>query len=144
MTITNFKCSHCNQEKQHEPDFTTGYAIYKSGEKVCFNCCGVIDRADLARNNKGTLYLSRNAITGGYELTNWPGTFRIFINHTPRKGSHNLARYRYDVWFTFDGSEWHGVQYGDNTQLCHVRRLKAAATCTNEDMTTTAFKQAHL
>ena len=30
----------------------------------------------------------------------------------------------YDVWFIGpDGKEWHGVQYGDLTQVCHCRRV---------------------
>ena len=63
------------------------------------------------------LYLSNG------EVMNWPGTLR-FPAHV-RKGRHNIAGSRYDVWFAGpDGFQWHGVQYGDNTQICHCKRTK--------------------
>jgi hypothetical protein len=58
-----------------------------------------------------------------HELTNWPGSLSIQVRRI-KTGHHNIAGKRYDVWFTFEGHEWHGVQYGDNTQICHCRKLK--------------------
>jgi hypothetical protein len=53
----------------------------------------------------------------------WPGTLKIRCG--VRTGRHNIAGKRYDVWFVGpDGKNWHGVTYGDNTQICRVRRLK--------------------
>lgn len=58
------------------------------------------------------------------EVTNWYGTFKIPIYCRPKIGRHNFAGVRYDIWFGFAGSDWHGVVYGNNTQLCHIRRIK--------------------
>lgn len=60
---------------------------------------------------------------GAAKLTNWPGTLNLPIN-TIKVGRHNIARRRYDFWFTFESANWHGVQYGDNTQLAHCRKVK--------------------
>ena len=88
-------------------------------------------------HGKITLYLSYRtekglaSVTGkpysfrSYWLGNWPGSIKIIPHHV-RKGRHNIAGTRYDVWFTdHKNRQWHGVQYGENTQLCHCKRLKA-------------------
>lgn len=70
------------------------------------------------------LYLSKDK-DGKWEVTNWPGTFRRPIfNNRPQKGNHNFARTRYDVWFKVGENFFHGVQYGDFTQVCHIKCLK--------------------
>lgn len=97
---------------------TTGYGTDREGKRYCYDCCAEIDRQDMIATGKATLYLS------GWEVTDWTGHLR-FQAGTVRKGRHNMAWVRYDVWFLGpDGHEWHGVQYGDNTQICHCRRTK--------------------
>ena len=121
-------------------DCTTGYGTDPTtGAKHCFQCCGDMDRAALTRDGKGTLYLIRDESrtlpsVGGlqpprqaWKLTNWPGTLSIPLHAAPRKSRHNIAGARYDVSFHFEGSDWHGVQYGENTQICRVRRMKGKA-----------------
>lgn len=57
-------------------------------------------------------------------IGNWSGGLS-FPCITMHKGSHNIARVRYDVTFRGpDGKQWRGTTYGDNTQICHCRRLK--------------------
>jgi hypothetical protein len=57
-------------------------------------------------------------------VSNWPGSLK-FQTGPVKVGRHNMAGKRYDVWFRGpDGKDWHGVQYGENTQLCHCRRIK--------------------
>lgn len=140
-----FKCHQCKQVKPVKTTGGTGYAYYDDDRPVCYDCCGENDRKEMIEVGKIVLYLSceparklrrPNGLpytpetlhegpgrkTAG-EVTNWPGTLR-FKCHT-RVGRHNIAGYRYDCWFTGpDGKQWHGVTYGDNTQLCHCRRLK--------------------
>jgi hypothetical protein len=59
-----------------------------------------------------------------WQVTNWPGSLRF--NAFVRRGRHNLAGTRYDLWFTGpENTLWHGVQYGDQTQVCHCKRLKS-------------------
>lgn len=76
----------------------------------------------MVETGKAWLYLVEN--NGQYEITNWSGSLRFSIGRV-RKGRHNIARYRYDTWFTGpDGKTWHAVQYGDNTQIAHCKRVK--------------------
>lgn len=95
---------------------------------VCYACCGVRDRRDMIETGRATLYLTHDRISSpAYpyadgHVSNWPGTLKLRAR--VKRGAHNIARYRYDVWFSFDGAQWHGVQYGDNTQICHCRRVK--------------------
>lgn len=112
------------------------YGRNANGDKHCYPCCGAVDREYMISTGKITLYLSNEAddlIGGltvrnsmqGWNVSNWPDSLRFKIKGYPRKGDHNIARYRYDVWFNGpDGHLWWGVQYGDNTQLCHCKRTK--------------------
>ena len=63
-----------------------------------------------------------NEKTGLCHITNWPNTLRF--NGGFSVGRHNIAGKRYDVSFVFNGFYWHGITYGDNTQICHCRRTK--------------------
>jgi hypothetical protein len=134
MSEHRFVCADCGEEKVHvNPNGCggTGYATVKEDgieKTVCYDCCAQRDRADMAARGRIVLYLTEErGLQGGwirYVVTNWPGTLRIPVAYS-RAGSHNIAGSRRDVWFTdSDGCEWHGVCYGNNTQLCHCRRLK--------------------
>lgn len=117
-----FKCSHCKQVKPVQTSGGTGYG-YIDDKPVCYECCGAADRASMLETGRATLYLTRT--DGAYSVTNWPGTMRLAAG--VKVGRHNIAGRRYDAWFTGpDGKPWHGVTYGDNTQICHCKRLKSA------------------
>jgi len=122
MAVHEFKCSDCNEDKRYESPHTTGYGTF-DGLKVCFDCCGKRDEKNMDETGKATLYLAKR---GPYwYVSNWPDTLKICINFPGvRKGRHNIAGVRYDVWFNFGGFRWHGTQYGDRTQLCHCKRTK--------------------
>ncbi len=101
----------------------TGYAINDDGTKLCYACCGTIDRAELIL--KGTskglpLYWA------GRKVTNWPGT--LSFEHTySKRGKHNIGGMREDVWFDGpDGYVWHGVVYGDS-QILNAKRTRRPA-----------------
>lgn len=117
-----FVCSQCKESKTHEDDLTTGYGTNVAGDKICFSCCGLNDAKELEElhpKQKICLYLD----TKEKKLTNWPGTLSIPLAYI-REGKHNIAGKRFDTWFKFRGSEYHAVQYGTNTQIAHIRRLK--------------------
>jgi hypothetical protein len=128
-----FTCSVCR--KPIEPPAntcTTGYGLDRRHRKVCYTCCGERDKADMRQTGRATLYLTKKDkemfvapnLKGKlpvWTLTNWPGTLSIEPFNI-RFGRHNIAGQRYDVWFNFEGKTWHGVRYGDNTELCHCRR----------------------
>lgn len=93
-----------------------GYGVDRNGNKICFDCCGDLDRDHLMllkKKERMILYLTDRGIE------NWPGT--LLIKPTRRKiGKHNIAGTREDVWFDFEGRHFHGVQYGDFSQICHI------------------------
>ena len=131
MSSHRFVCVDCGQEKIHvNPNGCggTGYATYRMDgieKKVCYACCAKRESGVHAR------YRARGSLLDGEGpegpvVTDWPGVLKFRVRHK-RVGSHNLAGRRVDVWFTdSDGREWHGVNYGHNSQLCHCRRLRAA------------------
>ena len=101
----------------------TGYATTTDGKNICYDCAGRRDRENLMKLEPGgkyTLYLVEKS--GGFYVVNWPGTFnkRVF----PKIGRHNMAGRRCDIWFTLGDKNFHGVNYGDNTQICHIQRTK--------------------
>lgn len=110
------------------------YGENENGSIFCDMCCGQLDREAMIRDGRITLYLSwpseprpyrtPGTISVDGKLTNWPGTLSFLIRLV-KIGRHNFAGRRFDVWFTGpDGKDWHGTQYGDNTQLCHCHRIK--------------------
>ena len=113
----------CGHPLSPHDSFITGYGVDKENRKHCYECCAKNDIEQMITDGKFTLYLVEK-LQHKYEVTNWPGSLRFNVHHL-KIGKHNLARKRYDVWFTGpDGKNWHGTQYGDNTQLVHCRRLK--------------------
>lgn len=110
-----------------KPDgFGAGYGADSDGRKYCYECCGKLDRVRMSETGRATLYLTHNDSRSWFDwrVGNWPGTLS-FKPLYGRTGHHNIARKRYDVWFNGpDGHVWHGVTYGDNTQICHCRRTK--------------------
>ena len=119
---TTFTCHICHKVIEVDSTIVSGYGIDKDDNKVCYSCCGYEDRAQMMMNDKHTLYLSGNA-KDGYKISNWPGTLSLRAGYV-RKGGHNIAGSRYDVWFNIDGRNWHGVQYSENTQILHCRTIK--------------------
>lgn len=138
---TTFTCSVCRKTITHESDFTTGYGE-RDGEKVCYACCGILAKADMLKTGKAVMYLSfdwpeykkswtfsqlrrpagHQSVENG-KVSNWSGTVSFPVRYV-NVGRHNMAGVRYDFWFTVDGDNWHGVRYGDNTQLAHCKRIK--------------------
>lgn len=122
---STFYCDGCRKLKTVvHSDITTGYGIDKNGNKFCYSCCADNDRKIMRETGKYTLYLVGN--NNQWEITNWPGSLSFPARVV--KGRHNIARVRYDAWFNFDGHIWHGVTYGDHTQVCHCKRTKETYT----------------
>ena len=118
-------CSRCG--KECVPDGVgTGYGIVPdTQEKVCYSCCGKMDERTLMNlkfGEKTVLYLSENK-NGDWYVTNWPGTLKFKV--WAKEGHHNIARVRRDVWFTMRGHYFHGTQYGNNSELCYIKRVKS-------------------
>lgn len=119
MNETTFVCSVCNQEKSIQKTGGIGYGYNHSNDKICYACCGELDKKEMVEKGKTTLYLTDKAIT------NWPNSLSFPISYR-KTGRHNFAGKRYDVWFTGpDKKNWHGVTFGDNTQICHCKRVNS-------------------
>ena len=120
MTKSVFHCDACSRNLVHNSDFTTGYGVMDS-LKHCFACCGEFDKDTMAEAQPGDkvyLYLTKD------HVTNWPGTLKFEILNDS-VGRHNWGLNRYDVWFKDHvGGRWHGVTIGNDTQICHCRKLK--------------------
>ena len=131
-----FTCTVCKKPIEVKTGTgSTGYGLDRRNRKVCYPCCGERDKADMRATGRATLYLTKKDkelhVTPGlsgkvpvWTLTNWPGSLEI-EPYNIRFGRHNIAGHRYDVWFKFEGQKWHGVRYGDMTELCHCRRCAA-------------------
>lgn len=117
-------CSDCG--KICIPDGCgTGYGRTETGEIICYDCCGKRDKKILQSMKIGEkicLYLSKSK-DNNWHIGNWPGTFQIRVSE-PREGRHNMAGIRRDVWFGYFGKEFHGVCYGNNSEICHIQRIK--------------------
>lgn len=123
VPANRFTCDDCHQIITHIGHGGTGYGTF--GDKtVCYGCCGERDRREFLESDRWTFYLSR--VGQDWYVGNWPGTFKIGVNNF-RRGRHNIAGTRCDVWFYDErGRCWWGVNYGNFTQIVHCKRLKAA------------------
>jgi hypothetical protein len=110
-------CDICDKDCKPE-GIATGYAITSDQRILCYDCAATNERADMIEDGRAVLY------HGDDKVTNWTGL--LSFNCGPaRKSRHNIARWRYDVWFIGpDKKQWHGVRYGDNTQILRCRRAK--------------------
>ena len=119
--MNKFKCFVCKQKKSNDSTYPMGYGLDEKHHKICYSCCADRDREHMDNHGKISLYLCKK--DGKNVVTNWPGTLSFDVRET-RIGMHNLAGKRTDVWFIdHNHDKWHGVSYGDFTQLCHCRRL---------------------
>lgn len=114
------KLLDCGHPESEHSEITTGYGIL-NGKTFCYECCAVMDKLAMHEDGKYTLYLVKR--DNGYHVVNWPSSLDIKVK-SYKRGNHNLAGSRIDVWFNFEGEKWHGVQYGEFTQICHCKRIK--------------------
>ena len=101
----------------------TGYGRDANNNKVCYACCGERDKQYMRDHNKMTLYFSMPSDKRLAKVSNWPESL-VWENVSYTVGGHNWGLNRYDCWFWFEGFEWHGVCYGDNTQILHCKKTK--------------------
>lgn len=114
-------CSVCNKSIAQ-----SRYGRHADDSIVCYPCCAEEDRALLREGKEPVLYLSKNK-DGKWQVTNWPGSLVITPNHVSTSDAHAFGRKisRHDIWFTFEGREWHGVNKGDS-QIVRCHRLKGS------------------
>lgn len=131
MKTLSFICDICGKRYENKPPYnehpeiTPGYGNTADNRIACYSCCAEQDKKAMREHGKIDLYLTKNE-KGAYRITNWPGSL-VFCTTYASKGKHNIAGTRQDVWFKFNDKLWHGVQYGNNTQICHCRQTKQSA-----------------
>jgi len=105
----------------------SGYGINGNGEKICYECCAKLDIAELENLKHGEkicFYLTKNK-AGQWEVTNWPASMRIKVDRF-WEGRHNIAGKRRDVRFHIGSKHFHGVQYGNWSEICYIQSCKTA------------------
>lgn len=129
ITIKGSKPLCCLGELFHSPAFGTYCPTYgrvdvTPDEASMHNLAfGRAKLATMNANGFAMLYLVDGGANGdGMMVQDWSGQLRIKPTKV-RKGRHNIARTRFDVWFTYEGQRWHGVNIGDN-QILRCRRIK--------------------
>lgn len=129
-TPITYTCARCRQvQPVRRDDHFGNYGQRKDGSLICFLCCGEEDRERVHATREGkkvVLYLTHEG--GCWRVQNWPGTLSYAVTET-RKSRACVGGKRWvtrqDVWFEDGtGARWHGKVIGDNTQLCHCRKLQ--------------------
>src|SRR5437764_15131670 len=81
-TQHEFDCAKCGQHKVHvNPHGSggTGYALNDKEEKICYECCAIVDKQWMDEHDKIALYLSKGDDQRWY-VTNWCGTLKFKVN----------------------------------------------------------------
>ena len=121
LSLKYFLCAKCSSKVPISYSGDMGYGYLSPfttlDDRICYPCMARYELDDLLSTGKGLLYL------GKYTVTDWTGTLSLPITYQ-KKGRHNIAGTRYDVWFRVGAEKWYGVQYGENTQLIHCKRMK--------------------
>ena len=124
-TTTRIECCKCG--KPCKPSgISAGYAVDKDGNHYCYTCSSKHEEQTLRElpiGGKTYLYLTFDKENCRWKLQNWTGLLSIPI-YSVKRGRHNFAGNRYDFWFVYHGNTYHGVQYGDNTEVATVTRIK--------------------
>lgn len=117
----NIECGTCHSDilPAEKSSLGVGFAVTDDGSKVCYSCCAEQDKIFMRRSGYVYLYLNEEKKC----LTNWPGSLSINVFQI-KKGKHNIARIRTDVWFVFEGFIWHGVQLGYSNEIARCKRTK--------------------
>lgn len=111
----------CGHQESPCSIMTRGYCTFE-GRTYCYPCSVEQTKAIMRETGKFTLYLIWDQRHKWAHLSDWSGLFTLPIKSI-KMGMNNTAKVRYDVWFMFEGEKWHGVTYGDMTQICHIKRL---------------------
>lgn len=107
----------------------TGYGTMRTGERVCYHCCGERDKLEMQQTGRLTAYLTKDSTTGKWCISNWPGSlkFPLLTGSSPKisKRGGGFGSQRQDAWFVGPDSHiWHAINRGDN-EIARCRRTKS-------------------
>lgn len=139
-----FVCFRENKLKGHPltPLGATGYAYLNSSDqdrrKICYECAADFDRKTMDETGEITLHLDglislrlaelprtgKRNLKVKISVSNWCGSLSYPVDLV-RVGNGGIAKVRRDIYFTdHKGANWHGVQFGNESQLVYCKRLK--------------------
>lgn len=121
-------CHVCGKTIEPSRNGGTGYGVDKEKHIICYDCCTKLELDHLNSlkvGEKTTLYLSKSKEDDKYYVSNWTSGFSIPVKKHSI-GEHNMAGIRRDVWFEYNNHYFHGTQYGNFSELCHIKRIKTA------------------
>lgn len=117
--ITDATILDCGHLPSKHETFTTGYGFDRNKKTYCYDCCAKHEAQAMRDTKQAVLYLVNN----DKEVTDWPGHLRFNVTYKS-SGKHNFGIKRIDLWFNFNGYVWHGVHYGDNSDLVYCKQTK--------------------
>lgn len=121
LSMTKKVILDCGHTPSDHSEISTGYGEDSQGRKFCYEDAGIQDLNTMFEEGRITLYVTKE--DGQYFVTNWPGSLKFKAQGQTRNNAGGFGSQRTDVWFDFDGSQWHGVNRGDS-QLTSCRRTK--------------------
>jgi hypothetical protein len=129
MPITIFDCFGCKDHFVIHDELTTGYGIKQFGKrkvKLCYDCIAKAETGRMLIDGANVMYLTKDQ-AGQMWVSNWPASLK-FVVYYSKQSRHACFGYnnkRHDVWFVGpDGFTWHGIQRGNNNDICRVKRTK--------------------
>lgn len=130
MNQTSRTCNDCRATFPPLPPVgiggSSGYAIRKNGERICYPCSDAGERATFATSDVFIAYVSDD----GKSITTWPGGFLARVTYVSRTsgGFGSLPGRRGSVYavgaIAPDGSEWYGRNAGAGMAI-RLRRKKS-------------------
>lgn len=119
------KCDDCG--KSITPmGVAAGFALMPRGDHVtylCYKCTANHEKETMRSTGKIDLYLVGDGKAQPFKVSDFSGHL-TFKPTRVSVGKHNVASKRWDVWFRFENETWHGVCYGNSTQVLHCKRIK--------------------
>lgn len=109
--MSNTHCVQCASAfpKPHPEGGASGYATRADGERICYTCADVAERAVMLQSDRFVAYVSSD----GREITTWTGdSLGSIVRATPVKltrlsYTHGKYMHAYRV-IDFEGAAWYG------------------------------------
>jgi len=122
--VTDQTILDCGHVPSPHSECTTGYGRDHEGKTLCYACCAQMDREQMIRDGKASLYLSKR--DDGTWVINWPGSLLFPVTYMKEWRGWGFGGW-YPVQLAYftgpDGKEWSIKVQGDQ-QLGRARRLK--------------------
>jgi hypothetical protein len=114
-------CARCGLPLPEPTGILTGYGLNVKDEKICYPCCGELDRADMIATGKAFLYFD-----GKSSVTNWPGSLRLKAINATVAGQ-GFQRQQYVRFIGPDNHIWLGRGPSANGTYIRCKRTNQTA-----------------